>query len=180
MNVPNAALCSIEICTKSSEVTVIKSFTHWSRVTFLRVGKLEHRWCKLWLIACSAPIHYLNQCWFVIYWMFGNTSRLNMSQNITIFTQALVSTCPCLWYLLARMSSNMHGCMQWFRLLSTFWCVSEYIYMYIFPMCYTAPLPDINKELSKQVFMFEYHYFWYYGVKICINIIIHLMWKTLD
>ena len=54
------------------------------RVTHLWVSELGHHWVTLWLDACSAPSHYLNQYWLIT---LGNKSGRNLYQNATIFWQ---------------------------------------------------------------------------------------------
>ena len=44
--------------------------THWGRVTHICVVDLGHHWFRYWLVACSAPSHYLNLCWNIVYWTF--------------------------------------------------------------------------------------------------------------
>ena len=34
------------------------------------VNKLGHHWSRQWLVACSAPSHYLNQCWIIVNWTY--------------------------------------------------------------------------------------------------------------
>ena len=38
----------------------------------ISVSELDHHWFRLWLVACSAPSHYLTQCWFIVNWTLGN------------------------------------------------------------------------------------------------------------
>ena len=50
--------------------------THWGRVT--RICQLTNQhWFRKWLVAWSAPSHYLNQCWDIVNWKLGtNFSEL--------------------------------------------------------------------------------------------------------
>ena len=43
---------------------LIRYLTHCARVTHICVSKITS--------ACSAPSHYLNQCWNIINWCIGN------------------------------------------------------------------------------------------------------------
>ena len=40
---------------------------------------------RQWLVACSVPSHYLNQCWFVVNWMFRNNFQWKFIRNPYIF-----------------------------------------------------------------------------------------------
>ena len=41
---------------------------------------LYHNWFRWWLGACSAPSHYLKQCWFAN-WTLNNIIQWNLNQN---------------------------------------------------------------------------------------------------
>ena len=49
--------------------------THWGRVTHICLGKLT------W----TAPSHYLNQCWNIVYWTLRNKLQWNFNRNSNIF-----------------------------------------------------------------------------------------------
>ena len=34
--------------------------------------KINHHWFRYWLITCSAPSNYPNQCWHIVNWTIGN------------------------------------------------------------------------------------------------------------
>ena len=36
------------------------------QVSHICVNKLDHHWFRQWLVACSAPNRYLNQCWLSV------------------------------------------------------------------------------------------------------------------
>ena len=40
-----------------------------------------------WLVAWTAPSHYLNQCWNIVNWTLGNKLRENFNRNSNIFIQ---------------------------------------------------------------------------------------------
>ena len=42
--------------------------THWGQVTQICVTKLDHPGLRQWLVAWSAPSHYLNQRWNTVNW----------------------------------------------------------------------------------------------------------------
>ena len=65
--------------------------THWDRVTHICVGKLNIFWFRLWLVACSAPSHYLNQCWNIANCTHGNKRQWNFNRNSNIFIQEYAS-----------------------------------------------------------------------------------------
>ena len=46
--------------------------THWGRVTHICVTNLGHQWFRWWLVACSAPSHYLKQCSIIVNWTLRN------------------------------------------------------------------------------------------------------------
>ena len=54
------------------------ALTHLSLVPHICVGEVGHHWFRQWLVACSAPSHYLNQCWLIVNWTPGNTSQWNL------------------------------------------------------------------------------------------------------
>ena len=51
------------------------------------INNLGHYWFRKWLVAWSAPSHYLNQCWNIVNWNFGNKLQWNFNQNFNIFIQ---------------------------------------------------------------------------------------------
>ena len=75
--------------------------SHWGRVTHISVGNINSIgsenglspgrrqaiiWTK-WLVAWSAPSHYLNQCWNIFNWTIGNKLQWNSNRNSNIFIQ---------------------------------------------------------------------------------------------
>ena len=42
------------------------SLTHWGRVTHLGISTTRKHLFRWWLVACSAPSHYLNQCCHIV------------------------------------------------------------------------------------------------------------------
>ena len=56
-------------------------------VTQKCVGVLGHHWFRQWLVACSAPSQYRNQCWLIVNWTAGNKIRWNMNRIVFIFIQ---------------------------------------------------------------------------------------------
>ena len=46
-----------------------------------------HHWFRSWLVDCSAPSHYLNQCSNIVNWTFRNKIQWNFNRNSYIFIQ---------------------------------------------------------------------------------------------
>ena len=44
---------------------------------------IDHYWFRQWLVACSAPRHYLNQCWFIVILILANIFQRRFYQNTT-------------------------------------------------------------------------------------------------
>ena len=47
----------------------------------------NHHWFRLWLVAWSAPSHYLNQLWNIVNWTLRNKLQWNFNRNSYIFIQ---------------------------------------------------------------------------------------------
>ena len=63
---------------------------HQSSLSFnsLRLSVAIWRHClRQWLVAYSAPSHYLNQCWLIFKWTFRSTFQWNFIQNSNNFNQ---------------------------------------------------------------------------------------------
>ena len=56
-------------------------------VCHIYVSELDQQWLRLWLVACSAPSHYLNQCCLVVNWIARNKFQWNVNRNYYIFIQ---------------------------------------------------------------------------------------------
>ena len=56
-------------------------------MTHICVGNLGRHWFKQWLVAWSAPSHYLNQCWNIVNWTSRNKLQWNSNRNSYIFIQ---------------------------------------------------------------------------------------------
>ena len=41
------------------------------------VSNVGLHWFRKWLLACSAPSHFLKQCWIIVVWTFGNKFKWN-------------------------------------------------------------------------------------------------------
>ena len=44
--------------------------------------KTDHHRFRQWLVAWTAPSHYLNQCWNIVNWTLGNKFRWNLYRNL--------------------------------------------------------------------------------------------------
>ena len=42
---------------------------------------INHHWFRWWLVAWSAPSHYLNQCWHIVNWTLRNKLQWNHNQK---------------------------------------------------------------------------------------------------
>ena len=47
----------------------------------------NHHWFREWLVAWSAPSHYLNRCWNIVNRTLGNKLQWNLNRNLSIFIQ---------------------------------------------------------------------------------------------
>ena len=61
--------------------------THWGRLTQTSGSKLGHHWFTPWLVAYSAPSHYLNQWWKFVNSNLTNNIQWNHMRNSNIFVQ---------------------------------------------------------------------------------------------
>ena len=68
-------------------IVVVVFLTHLPLVPHICVSELGHHLFRWWLVACSAPSHYLNKCWFTINWTTRNTFQWNLNRNFIIFIQ---------------------------------------------------------------------------------------------
>ena len=68
---------------------IYSSLNHWGQVTHICVAELGHHWFRLWLVPCSAPSYYLNQCWNIVNWTFRKKLEWNFNRNSNIFIQEI-------------------------------------------------------------------------------------------
>ena len=59
--------------------------THLPQVPHICDSELGQHWFRQWLVACSAPSHYLNQCWLIVNWTLRNKLQWNLNQNTKLF-----------------------------------------------------------------------------------------------
>ena len=55
--------------------------THLPLVSRIWVSESGQHWFRKWLVAYSAPRHYLNQCWVIVNWTLRNKRQWNFNQN---------------------------------------------------------------------------------------------------
>ena len=60
--------------------------TLWPSDTYMRRWS-NQQWFRQWLVAWSAPSHYLNQCWNIVNWTIRHKIQWNFNQNESIFIQ---------------------------------------------------------------------------------------------
>ena len=67
----------------------ISSWTHWGRMTHICVGNIIiiRYWFRWWLVAWSAPSHYLNRCLNIVNWTLRNKLQWKLKRNSYIFFQ---------------------------------------------------------------------------------------------
>ena len=54
-------------------------------VLHICIAELGQPWFRLWFGACSAPSHYLNQCWLIVNWTLRNKLQWNLNQITKLF-----------------------------------------------------------------------------------------------
>ena len=102
---PNKRLCNsaqvavwlvgiFTICSKHYTVAQMNTlYTH------LGVNDPDHHWFRLWLVACSAPSHYLNKCWLIVKWTLRKKLKWNFNENVLIFIQEnVVCKMSAIWF----------------------------------------------------------------------------------
>ena len=57
------------------------------RAKHICICKTDHHWLRYWLVACSAPSHYLNQWWHIVNLCLENTPQWYLYQNTTTYIQ---------------------------------------------------------------------------------------------
>ena len=71
------------------------------------VNAPDQHWFRLWLVACSASSHYLNQPWLIVNWTLRNRLDWNFNQNIKLFINK-----KCIWK--CRLRNGRHcGYAKW-------------------------------------------------------------------
>ena len=55
--------------------------THLPLVPHICISEPGQHWFRWWLVACSAPSNYLNQCWFIVNWTPGWNFIIFIQEN---------------------------------------------------------------------------------------------------
>ena len=72
-------------CLFSHSGHVLPNLTHLPLVPHTCVSEEDQHWFRKWLVAYSAPSHYLNQCWVIVNWTLWNKLQWNFNQNTKLF-----------------------------------------------------------------------------------------------
>ena len=78
----------------------VTSLTHLPLVPHICVSKPGQHYFRQWLIAYSAPSHYLNQCWIIVILALKNKLQWNFNQNKTFHSE------KCIWTY--RLRNGVH------------------------------------------------------------------------
>ena len=63
------------------------------------VSELGQYWLRWWLVAYSAPSHYLNQCWLIVNCTLKNKLQWNLNQNTKLcFTKMHLKISSAKWW----------------------------------------------------------------------------------
>ena len=84
---PKSQHLACHACTYASWITQENQLTHWGRMTHICVSKLGHHWLRYWLVAWTAPSHYLNQCCNIVDKTLRNKLQWNFNRYSSIFIQ---------------------------------------------------------------------------------------------
>ena len=82
--VNNSILNELHLC---DTPVFVRALTHWGRVTHICASKPYHHWVRHWLVAWTAPSHYLNECWYIVNWTLRKKCQWNINRNSNIFIQ---------------------------------------------------------------------------------------------
>ena len=88
---PKAAQSVVKVLYHLSSHTLM--FWNWSILKSLRPSDTymrqwsHHHWFRWWLVAWSAPSHYLNQCWSIVNRTLRNKHQWNFNRNSSTFIQ---------------------------------------------------------------------------------------------
>ena len=72
-------------------VAGIQWLTHVPLVPHIRVIESGLHSLRQWLVAYSAPSHYLNQRWFIVNWVLRNTFQWTSNQFTKLFIHEIIS-----------------------------------------------------------------------------------------
>ena len=63
----------------------IYKLTHLLLVPHICVSESGQHWLRWWVVAYSAPSHYLNQCWVIVNWTLSRKLQWNLNKNTKLF-----------------------------------------------------------------------------------------------
>ena len=69
----------------SFQGTIFGSENRFPLVPHISVSEYVQHWLRLWLVAYSAPSHYVNQSYLIGNWTVRNKLRWNFNQNTKLF-----------------------------------------------------------------------------------------------
>ena len=67
--------------------------THLPLVPHICVSESDQHWFRKWLVAYSAPSHYLNHSWVVVNWSLMNKLQWKLNRNYNIRIQENAFEC---------------------------------------------------------------------------------------
>ena len=72
----------------------VATLTHLPLVPHMCISEQGQDWFRQWLVACSAPSHYLNQCWLIVNWTIRNKTsvKFEWKQN-TFYSRKCIWNC---------------------------------------------------------------------------------------
>ena len=73
------------MCCKVGHPHRMAILTHLPQVPHICFIESGQHWFRQWLVAYSAPSHYLNQCWVIVNWTLRNRLQWNFNQNTKLF-----------------------------------------------------------------------------------------------
>ena len=74
-----------------AQMNYLSLLTHLPLVPHVCISESSQHWFRYRFLACSAPSHYLNQCWLIANWTLRNKLQWNFNQNIKLFIHENVS-----------------------------------------------------------------------------------------
>ena len=86
ISVPMFAINSRLFCINNRCIPSPK-LTLWGHVAHKWVSKAGHHWFRQWLVAWTAPSHYLTQWWNNVNWTLGNKFQWNLNRTIYFLTK---------------------------------------------------------------------------------------------
>ena len=126
--------------------SIYYSLTHCPLVPHICVSEWGQHWFR-WFVAYSTPSLYLNQCWIIVNWTFGNKIHWNSNQNTKLFIHEDASEyiiCE-MATILSRGDQLMHMDDQLMNSGNTLhWMINESYCVAVFARMY--PSPNVNNK----------------------------------